>query len=421
MSKRTGILLVVYLLPCFVLGAERKTPLQSQLESELLGKDFDTKIELANSITGFHGGQFSRAVDTELSPDGVVRYYVTKFLGHPEIAYVSADEITRKLPVGIRVKATKIEFKGDRIEVSLNALPDNSYAKLKLMLGRGFESSYNLETVLGVVSRALRLERFEQLQFLKAEYPQLKAKLALAEADFKSAQGDAPTQLAAARQLQEALGGLVKNRTDYDSLTQTLADPEKEQYARQAADLDKTIQALEQEARKERAEQIRKTLESEGKETSRLKSQLERKKPASLEEWQEQMASLNRLETVLAHRQSLQTDLASTGESATPEELGTLQQDSQEAQKLREALESQRKNLELAQMENQYRDMERKKGQLYDSYTRAFGTPKQGAEAQRLRAHLQHMYENRVAAQKMGSAKASQQATGILKEIQRIK
>jgi t-SNARE complex subunit (syntaxin) len=144
-------------------------------------------------------------------------------------------------------------------------------------------------------------------------------------------------------------------------------------------------------------------------------------KPTSLKEWEQQMSSLKQLQETLDRRQELSRSLESAGGSPSPDEQATLRQDVQETDKLRDALASQRKVLELADLDTQYRDMERKKGQLYDSYTRAFGTAKQGAEAQRVRTHLQQMYENRVAAQKMGSAKASQQAAGILKEIQRIK
>jgi TonB family protein len=334
--------------------------------------------------------------------------------------YVPLNQVDSTLAVGTVVRVTKLEMKEDRIELFLKGVPGDAYAKLKVILGKGFEGSYNLEAVLGIVSRALRLERFERLQTLKAEYPQLKEKLATAESRYKAAQGDARSRVQAAQQFQSALQELVKNRTDYDSLTQTASDPERDQYARQAADLEKSIQALDQEAKKQRAEEIRKTLSAEAEEAAHIRAQLRQKKPGSLAEWEQQMAFLQRWEELLHRCQTLHGELAETGEGAPASETAALQQGFQEIQTLRAALEGQRQTLRLVELDNQYREMDRQRRQLMDAYTRVFGTPRQRPGGEKLYIHLHQMNENRTEAQHLGSEQAAGQAAGLQKEMDRL-
>ena len=425
MNGRVKCLLLLLLLASPVWAKKPPTPLLSQLESEFAGKEFTTKVPFGNSVHVSYtdGATEKRLVDTEISPDGSVQYLVRRGIrltgpGSGNF-YVELRKIDSTLAMGSRVRVLKVEMRDDRIELLLSGTND-AYAKLKVILGKGFEGSYNLEAVLGIVSRALRLERFERLQTLKAEYPQLKEKLATAESRYKTAQGDARSRLQAAQQFQSALQELVKNRTDYDSLTQTASDPERDQYARQAADLEKSIQALDQEANKQRAEEIRKTLSAEAEEAAQIRAQLRQKKPGSLAEWEQQMASLQRWEELLHHRQTLHGELAETGEGAPASETTALQQGFQEIQTLRAALEGQRQALRLAELDNQYREMDRQRRQLMDAYTRAFGTPRQRPEGEKLYIHLHQMNENRTEAQHLGSEQAAGQAAGLQKEMDRL-
>jgi len=314
---------------------------------------------------------------------------------------------------------TKLEVKDDRIELFLSRVTDDAYAKLKIMLGKGFESSYNLEAVLGIVSRALRMERFERLQAVKSEYLELKEKLATAQGRFKTAQGDARSQLQGARELQNALQALVKNRTDYDSLTQTASDPERDQYAREAADLEKTIKALDQETRMQRAEEIRKALTAEAEEAGQIKAQLNGK-PGSLPEWQQQMTSLGRWEQILNRQQSLHRELEGLGQPVAAADAVVLQQGFEEIQTLRGALVGQRQALQLADLDTQYQVMDRARRQLTDAYTRAFGTPRQRPEGEKLFLHLHQMRQNREAAQQLGSDQALGQGAGLAKDMERL-
>jgi TonB family protein len=328
------------------------------------------------------------------------------------------------LPVGERVRVTKIQLMDDRIEFWLNGSEQRgvagTYAKIKLMLGKGFEASYDRDGIVAVVSNVLYLERYERMQALKSGYPQLKEKLATAESRYKAAQGDARSRVQAAQQFQSALQELVKNRTDYDSLTQTASDPERDQYARQAADLEKSIQALDQEAKKQRAEEIRKTLSAEAEEAAHIRAQLRQKKPGSLAEWEQQMAFLQRWEELLHRCQTLHGELAETGEGAPASETAALQQGFQEIQTLRAALEGQRQTLRLVELDNQYREMDRQRRQLMDAYTRVFGTPRQRPGGEKLYIHLHQMNENRTEAQHLGSEQAAGQAAGLQKEMDRL-
>ena len=424
MNGRVKCLLLLLLLASPVWARERASPLLAQLEAEFKGKEFSTKVALGNSIKVSYadGMTEKRLIDTEISPDGSVQYLVRRGIrligpGSGNF-YVSLQKIDSTVAVGSRVRVLKVEMRDDRIELLLSGTND-AYAKLKVILGKGFEGSYNLEAVLGIVSRALRLERFERLQTLKAEYPQLKEKLATAEGRYKAAQGDARSRLQTAQQFQSALQELVKNRTDYDSLTQTASDPERDQYARQAADLEETIQALDQEAKKRRAEEIKKSLSVEAEEAGQIKAQLQRK-PSSLSEWEQQNAALARWEELLHHRQTLHSELAETGEVAPASETAALQQGFEEIQTLRAGLEGQRQALRLAELDNQYREMDRQRRQLMDAYTRAFGTPRQRPAGEKLYIHLHQMNENRTEAQHLGSEQAAGQAAGLQKEMDRV-
>jgi hypothetical protein len=323
------------------------------------------------------------------------------------------------LGIGARVRVTKVEMKEDRIEFLLPSVPGNGYAKLKVMLGKGFESSYDVEKVLTIVGQALRLERFEQMQALKAQYSQIKQKLAVAEQALTNSPANARDRLGAARKLQDVLRQVLENRKSYDSLTEMSQDIEADQYKRQAADLENTIAGLEQEAKKERLAETKQTLKSEGEQSAQLKSQLQTK-PSSISEWERTMSLLERFDETVRSREALVQEMVQLGESPPTGESAAIQNDLVEGQRVRAALESQRRALDLADLDARYREMDRKRTQLWDSYTRAVGTPKERVEGEKLALHLHQMYQNRTAASDLGSDQAKGQAANLNKEIERL-
>jgi hypothetical protein len=288
------------------------------------------------------------------------------------------------------------------------------------MLGKGYESTYDLDAILGMVSTALRLETFETLRFLKAEYAQLKEKLAAAEGAFKSSPTDARNRLEAARRVQDVLRHLQENRKSYDSLTATLQDPEADQYGREAADFAKTVEALDREAKNEHTTEIKRALKSEEEQSARLKSALE-VKPSSLAEWERAMDLLKRFDETVARRQALLQEMAQLGEPPSTEESAAIQNDVAEGQRIRDALQSQRRALDLADLDARYREMDRQRKRLLDSYLGAAGTPRQRAEGERYALHLHQMWENRTAADNLGSDQAKGQAATLQKDIERVK
>jgi hypothetical protein len=427
MSIRFKHLLLLLLLTSPLLAAKQESPLLTQLGAEFQGKEFTTKVPLGSStrhLYALYGAQEveTHLIDTELQPNGRIQYRVRGILRAGGF-YVPLSQVDSALPVGRRVQITKIEMMDDRIEFWLNGSeqrrPAGAYAKIKLVLGKGFEASYDRDAVIAVISKVLFIERYERLQALRSEYPELKVKLATAQGRFKTAQGNAPSQLQGARELQNALQALVKNRTDYDSLTQTLNDPEKDQYTREAADLEKTIAALDQETKKQRSEEIRKALTAEAEEAGQIKAQLQRK-PGSFPEWEQQMTSLGRWEQTLNRQQSLHRELEGMGEPVAAADVAVLQQGFEEIQTLRGALEGQRQALQLADLDNQYQLMDRARRQLTDAYTRAFGTARQRPEGEKLFLHLHEMRQNREAAQKLGSDQALGQGASLAKDMERL-
>jgi hypothetical protein len=443
MRRCLACFVVSLLLIAPLLAKERSIPLVANIESEFKDREFTTKLILGSTyeycVQGAQGAmQIVRIVDTEVSPDGAVGYVLPVFgeeggggcrsgrFAKSEIDYPrhpSLDQLTSVLPVGTRVRVTRIETKGDRIEFVVNpsgpVASSIRYRKIKFMLGKGFEASYDHDAIIGVISRVLYVERYERLQALKAEYPQLKGKLAMAEAAFNSSSAGARSRLEAARPVRDVLGQLVNNRKSYDSLTGALQDPEADQYTRQAANLEKTIASLEQEARKERVGEIRQELKSEEQQSAQLKSQLQAK-PFNVREWDGAMDLLKRFDETVGRRQALVEEMTELGEPAPAEESAAIQNDAAEGQKIRGALQSQRRGLDLTDLDARYREMDQKRKQLFDNYARAFGTARQRGEGEKLVLHIYQMYENRRAARGLGSEQAKGQAAALQKDMERF-
>jgi len=406
-------------------------PLTAQLEAEFKGKEFETKIVLA-SIWEYRseaGKNVRRYVDTEVYPGGGIAYVVRRWGGEMLVlapsSHIQLGDITTTLPVGTRVRVTKVEVMNDRFELFLNSVPGNLYAKLKFMMGKGFERSSDIGILRDVVSRALLLEDLERARKLQSEFKELLTQpQALGEPGTASS-GGAQKRLEIARERRQLLQALAQNRSEYAALQKPPDSETGVEYARKAAGLDNAIRDLETQARKERVAEVRKTLKTVDEEENGLKEQL-RQKRNSLADWERHNGLVKRWEGLLAQRATLYAELSTAGEPAAPEEATSLEKDREELQALRQALAGEYQHLELAALNSEYQELEKKKIQILDAYTRAFGTPQQRMKAERLLEHLQRMYENRQAAQKLATdpaagQAAAAQAAALLKEMERIR
>jgi hypothetical protein len=78
------------------------------------------------------------------------------------------------------------------------------------------------------------------------------------------------------------------------------------------------------------------------------------------------------------------------------------------------------KQIQLGQVEGEFRKMEILHKRLQDTYTRAFGSAKERPALQALVSNLQRMYENRLATEKLGNPGAGAQATRLHSEIEKL-
>jgi hypothetical protein len=422
MHRQLAIVCVWAMLAASLLAGQKPvSPLRSKIEAEFANKEFRTKIMFGNSFSSrAQNGQIvNQLVDTELSPGGIVRYYA-RFGCCPAVAgtYIREDAITSKLPVGSRVGVKKIDFMNDRIELQLAGSANNAYAKLKVMLGKGYEQRTDFNAILRLISMALRIERLEEQQRLQSEFEAFKGRVAADEADVQRYASDPDKRVEAMQDLKHVLEQLIENRSAYGHLIGESIDTT--QYSSQVAELDKAITELKDSISKQRIEMIRDKLKADEQQAELLKARLQTK-PASLKEWETLIDSLKQWEESISRRQDLQHQLTDAGVPPLPAEVAALEKDSRDTQNTRKTLEGMEKEIQLIELNNEYIQMEPVRVRLLDSYTRAYGTPDQKAAATRLLDHLQRMYKNRTSAANLGSPEAATQAERLLKEIDRIK
>jgi hypothetical protein len=416
-------------------GGNKEATLRSRLEADLLKKSFRTKIRLGNYVTYYHSGlgrNCNRLIDTEFSPNGTIQYQARKGcfsttggiegdLFSPNF-YVDPSKITRAMPEGTNVWVGKIDVKDNRIEVwltsTVNAATIDSYAKIKFMLGNGYQN-WEYETLIGVLSRALYIEAYERIATLNAQYERLQTQLASAETRYQAAAGlSATVKLDAARDLSNTLRHIIENRSAYISTGRS--DTNSPRYTDRASALDTEIAKLETESRRERAQQARAQLLVSNSQAAKLKTLLQGK-PSTLADWQHLSQTLDEYRRLLYEQQTLHQAIAGSGDTVSPTELAQLQQDFRDAEAMGQSLSRDRQQLQVAQLNAEYRELERKRIQLLDSYTKAFGSAQERPALQALIAHLERMYDNRMSAQQLGNTAASSQAVHLRSEIDKFK
>ena len=412
--------------------ADKKSDaLQAKLKSEFVGRSYRTKILLGsfwNYCDSSVQRNCTRLIDTEFNSDGSTKYLARRGCLEitismlPSASYVGPDVITGVQQPGTTVWVRKVELKDDRIEFFLSSQPNSNatatYAKIKFMLGRGYQD-WEYKTIVGVVARALRVESYERLLALEAEYTALKSELATAEANYRGATSPASGKLQAAKDLRDLLAKLAQNQSAYVAAGGTPADIAD--YLGRAKALDPEVASLEAEARKARIQELRVRLQANTSEATQIKALLPKEPSATMTDWQRRSEALAHYQQVLQAREILCSELQAAGESVPEADLEKLQQEEQEATHYGEALERDRQGLHLAEVNSEYREMGRRRVQLLDAYTKVFGTPQERPALQALIAHLERMRENRQAASSLGSATAAAEVAQIEREIQKLR
>lgn len=427
---RVAIAVAVLVSP--VAADKKSDALRARLNSEFVGKSYSTKILLGSFWSYFDSSvqrNCTRLIDTEFSSDGSIKYLARhgcleiSLSMLPSASYIRPDVITGVQKPGTTVWVRKIDLKDDRIEFLLSTQPNSNafatYAKIKFMLGRGYQD-WEYKVLVGVFARALRIESFERLLTLEADVAALKDKLPTAEASYHAATGPASAKLKAARDLRDLLAKLAQNQSAYSAAGGTRAD--SADYLGRAKSLDVEIASLEAEAKKEEVAKLRVRLQANISEATQIKAVLRKEPPApaTVTEWQRRSEALARYQRVLQEREILCSDLQAAGEPVPETDLEKLNQEEQEATHYGEALERDRQRAQLGEVNSEYREMGRRRVQLLDAYTKAFGTPQERPALQALIAHLRRMSENRRTASKLGSATAANEAAQIEREIDKL-
>lgn len=433
LARRAGELLAA----CVVVGigsaAWAQQPLAGKLKAEFESRAYAARLPLGSYVVAVHpdtGQQLPRLVDTEYFPDGSVKYYVCRgFAGSVRVTdllvkgYYASPASVAIHPPGTQLWVTKVEMKDDRIELTLSRNPAQTtardYAKLKVMLGRGYQSS-DYEKVVGVIARALKVDRFERLYALADSYLQLKVALGNAEREYQATRPDeVDARLAAATRLQQVCRSLADNRAQFAALGQT--DAEGPALQARASELDAEIgriRAAQAAARlktfQDRCSASLATARSTGAAGRALTV-------ASDADWQRKSDWISKYEAALEDVRKSHKALTEAGGSPPPADVQWADEEQRGLARARQDLARARGRLALAELDARFRALELRRAQLQEAYMKGFGSGQERVLLQNLASHLQEMYRNRLEAEKAGSKTAAAQAAQLLQDIKKAR
>jgi len=413
----------------------KKNPdVEQAVKSELVSKMFTTKILVGSyipcqnsSILHAARNDAFKMVDTELSPDGSIKYYARANCFYPggmmfdaTKGYVAAH-FSSEIPPGTSVWVRGVDFKEDRIEVRLSANnSDNSEGsgKIKYMLGASYRT-LSEDELMEAINHGIQIPAYEKLDQLKTEFEALCVTLQKSENYYNSLGGSAASKLRSAISLRQVLEKIQKNRAEFTAMGKS--DPQAGVYSEKLSTLAPEIARLTEEARKERVAHVRDQLQAQLPELSEIQTQIRQKPPSSLAEWQQRSDSVAGYSTLLDERQKLLDGLQNENEAPSPEDVKYMNDSRVEVETSQKALEPEHQQLELADLTSQYDQLTKKHAQMLDLYSRAFGTAKERAALQDLIAVLGQMVTNRDQAARLGDKTAATQLIKCQAEAEKYK
>lgn len=323
------------------------------------------------------------------------------------------------IPPGGTVWVRKIDLKDDRIELLLsrksNETTAEDYAKLKVMLGKGYRTR-DAEGIIEVIAHGIRVERFEKLFAVGDAYTRLKQQLAEAEQAYRAANpSQAKERRAAAIRLSKVCRDLASNRNELIKLGRPNAE---------GADFEKRAKAFDDEiielaaaekraALRELPERIKAAIAAE----TRLADENPKATALNKAELQRRSDLLKRRQGAVDAADELIRQFEAAGGTAAPADAQWSKQARQRLTILEAGIETDQQKLAAADLEDQFKSMELKRKQLDAAYIGAFGSPRERAALDALKAQIRTMYENRVAAAKLGNRTASARAAQLLKDL----
>jgi hypothetical protein len=379
------------------------------------------------------GKECYELIETEYHPDGMIHYQSN---GHcytvggtrmdwlnpfSQTVTVQPQQFTGELGRGARVFVKKIELKDDRIEFQLWSDPNShsvtTRAKLKLFV-EGGTRQLTLEKAIAATSEVLYVEKYEKLRELTNEFNKLSATIPSLQAQYSDTNLSANQRTQAGHRLRETLQKIVANRS---SPLQPNNDPAAIQtYRSQVAALDDALPKLDAAAKSERISSIKAKTAADETQCAELKAQLSGSKLVRSTELEDKFTKMRQYRDLLTERENLASQLATEGEPVQ-DLRAKLAAESRNLDAVADLLETDRKRIQLDQLNASFEQMKKRKIALVDHYTRAFGSPQERSSLQALIGHMQSMLQNREQAKALGSSAAAKEASLIEAEIQKYR
>jgi hypothetical protein len=464
MRKSLICLLAAIAVPVTAMAGD--PPVVEQLRQDLVGKTFPLRIPVAGSTcVQTPGLSFAETslVDTEL--DGQeIRYYARAnrllkirqcprplaFFSPDSFAgmYIDAGRIDNMHSQGSPVDIKRVEAKPDRIEIQLLATEqsgDDAYGKIKLMLGKGYESQtlQQLETILAQVVEIPRIRDLEPrqiaYQLVEDEIAAMEASLS---AEYSAQQNvDNATKLLA---LYDREPGAVA-RLNLVAFTPVQAPDNLAKIKK----VQQRLAGFEQQARKEK---IDAALSRYAEATDQMKADCaslpkgEVKTRAGLKV---QQVAVNTARQDLRRFESGRREMLNLNQSVPDSEEGYFAQCSSsldtltqlfpkeeesiraadavaaEAERQRQEREAQlqqerARTQELESVDESYRKLKRQRAALDAKLLTALGGPDEYATYSVYRNLLEEMIQNRQQAQSLGSKSAEQEMQSLAAQLLKL-
>lgn len=392
----------------FALAKDAPSPLLSQLQAELLNKQFPIKRLIG-------GATQETVIDTEFYSDGSVRYLARRLLlSAGKSLYVPPEALTLSYPPGNNARVQKIELKDDRIEFLLAAGPSQTYAKIKLMFGKTEVRNATFFDAMRRLGLVLSIPRAEQLINLTSEFDQLTEQLSAAKQRVAGAV-DAVAKEAALLDEKSSLNLLARNRASYWSAAQMAGSPPN--YQSELQSVEANLQTVHPQALGIERQRIRDSLDANRRDSAGLRQDLQRGAPATQAEWDRRSTQLAQFKSLIDARTALIPKLESLGDSPGPDVRSEIAGDQKAADSIGRALEGQRQQLQVNEINRTFAAMEKQRAQLEKAYLDSFGTAKERPSLQALLAHLQIMRDNRAAAEQLNVPGVAAQVAEIDKRL----
>lgn len=410
-------------------ASAKESELEKAIKSQLLHNTFTTKILIGSFIACPHAARSDafKMIDTELSPDGSIKYLARAncffphgFILQPSEGYVSGG-FAGELDPGSTVWVRGVDFKENRIEVRVstsNTDTADGSGKIKYMLGPGYRS-WTSDHVMLAIAQGLLIPPIEKLIKVNRDFQTLTARLQEAESGYASASGSPGTRLSSALALKEVLLELEDNRAEYASLGKS--DAQAGVYAEKLKTLAPQIADLSAQVQQQQVAQLRNQLNQQLQDLARIQAVLRSKAPATLAEWQQRSNSLTAYTFFINQRNTLLSELQKQGEPPSASDNKYLSDCRTEIQALQQELQQNRQQLQIAEVNSQYAHLTRQRAQMLDAYSRAFATPREKSALQNLIAVLDQLISNRNQAAQLGDTSAQTQMAKYRSEEEKYK